>query len=108
MNSLGGRKAGKWRRKIYGTKRLVLDRDFYTCQYCGYSSQCLNEIRGLCIDHIIPVSYGGGNSPENLVCACDVCNRLVSDLYFDTFEEKRSFILERLSQREIKSYWKDL
>jgi len=50
------------------TKREVLRRDEYTCQYCGKRSP------NLTIDHIIPRRLGGTHSWENLVAACPNCN----------------------------------
>ena len=40
-----------------------------TCAYCGCTSGPFE------LDHIIPVSRGGGNDQENLTCACRACNR---------------------------------
>lgn len=57
------------RPKIALTKREILRRDNYTCQYCG------RRMRFLTIDHIIPRHAGGGHSWENLVAACQACNR---------------------------------
>ena len=50
------------------TKREVLRRDEYTCQYCG-----LHTIH-LTIDHVIPRRLGGRHTWENLVAACPACN----------------------------------
>ena len=50
------------------TKREVLRRDEYTCQYCG-----LHTIH-LTIDHVIPRRLGGRHTWENLVAACPNCN----------------------------------
>ena len=50
------------------TKREVLRRDEYTCQYCG-----LHTIH-LTIDHVIPRRLGGRHTWENLVAACPTCN----------------------------------
>ncbi|MDQ3572211.1 MAG: HNH endonuclease [Actinomycetota bacterium] len=55
------------RRKI--TRKAVLARDAYTCQYCGH------EAHGLTVDHVIPRSRGGGSEWENIVAACAPCNR---------------------------------
>ena len=51
----------------------IFDRDGYTCQYCGERGKKLE------CDHVIPVSRGGGNSDDNLVTACFVCNRSKRD-----------------------------
>ena len=50
------------------TKRNILRRDNYTCQYCGRKGEDMT------IDHVIPRSHGGEDSWENLVCACSECN----------------------------------
>lgn len=50
------------------TKREILRRDDYTCQYCGRRAIYLT------IDHIIPRRLGGQHIWENLVAACPACN----------------------------------
>ena len=50
------------------TKREVLRRDNFTCQYCGQRPSYLT------VDHIIPRRLGGAHSWENLVAACPTCN----------------------------------
>jgi len=50
------------------TKREILRRDDYTCQYCG------QKMSYLTIDHVIPRSLGGVHSWQNLVAACPSCN----------------------------------
>lgn len=52
------------------TRFMVLQRDDFTCQYCGRSAPTVK----LEVDHIIPVSRGGKNSTDNLVTACFECN----------------------------------
>lgn len=53
------------------TRRNVLARDKYTCQYCGKSSKDKTKMT---IDHVVPRSRGGDSSWTNLVAACDRCN----------------------------------
>ena len=55
------------RRKI--TRKAVLARDAWTCQYCG------SERSGLTVDHVIPRSRGGESVWENIVASCAPCNR---------------------------------
>ncbi|KAK7315654.1 hypothetical protein VNO77_34220 [Canavalia gladiata] len=49
------------------TRKNILFRDNYTCQYC--SSQ-----ENLTIDHVMPIALGGKWKWENLVTACAKCN----------------------------------
>lgn len=56
------------RPKVRLTKREILRRDEYVCQYCGMHTTSLT------IDHIIPRRLGGVHSWENLVAACPACN----------------------------------
>jgi hypothetical protein len=53
----------------------IFDRDNFTCQYCGRMPPDVM----LEVDHIIPVSKGGSNEPENLRTSCAACNRGKSD-----------------------------
>jgi 5-methylcytosine-specific restriction endonuclease McrA len=53
------------------SRRTVLARDHYTCQYCG---ACPGK-SALTIDHVLPRSRGGPTTWENVVTACDTCNR---------------------------------
>lgn len=47
-------------------RAIVLERDDYTCQYCGEPANH--------VDHIIPVCQGGADKLDNLVAACRFCN----------------------------------
>jgi len=51
-------------------RRNLFARDRNHCQYCGkHFSTC-----DLSIDHVRPRTQGGGDTWENLVCACIKCN----------------------------------
>lgn len=52
------------------TRFEVLRRDKHTCQYCGEKAP--HAI--LHVDHVIPVTLGGSDKPDNLVAACKDCN----------------------------------
>jgi 5-methylcytosine-specific restriction endonuclease McrA len=51
------------------SRRSLLSRDNYTCQYCGSTEHPLT------IDHVIPRSRGGKTEWTNVVAACVSCNR---------------------------------
>lgn len=51
------------------TKREILRRDDYTCQYCGHKTRVLT------VDHVVPRRLGGRHVWTNVVAACPPCNR---------------------------------
>jgi 5-methylcytosine-specific restriction endonuclease McrA len=57
------------RPRVSLSKREILRRDNYTCQYCGRKSSHLT------IDHVVPRHMGGPHHWLNLVAACSPCNR---------------------------------
>ena len=61
--------------KLRLTRKNILLRDDYTCQFCTNKF----KTEELTLDHIIPKSKGGKNTWTNLVCACVDCNRKKSD-----------------------------
>jgi 5-methylcytosine-specific restriction endonuclease McrA len=56
------------RPRVRLTKREVLRRDNYICQYCGQRASYLT------VDHVIPRRLGGQHAWNNLVAACPSCN----------------------------------
>jgi 5-methylcytosine-specific restriction endonuclease McrA len=64
------------RREASSMKRLrIYMRDKFRCQYCG-DKKPAGE---LTLDHILPRSRGGDNSPVNVVTACVACNNRKGD-----------------------------
>jgi 5-methylcytosine-specific restriction endonuclease McrA len=57
------------------SRRTVLARDFYTCQYCGAQPHKSE----LTVDHVIPRARGGTTAWENVVIACAPCNHRKGD-----------------------------
>lgn len=53
----------KWRK----LRQRILERDNYTCYYCGISTATH-------VDHITPLSKGGLDEFNNLISACQNCN----------------------------------
>ncbi len=52
------------------SRKNILLRDRYTCQYCARTSSAGE----LTLDHVVPRSRGGGSTWENLVACCIECN----------------------------------
>ena len=65
------------RRSSVNRDRLaILERDQYTCQYCGAGPL---PPRALHVDHVVPLSRGGQDAEENKITACAHCNLTKSD-----------------------------
>jgi 5-methylcytosine-specific restriction endonuclease McrA len=56
------------RPRVKLTKREILRRDNYTCQYCG------QHVPYLTVDHVVPRHLGGEQTWDNLTTACPACN----------------------------------
>ena len=68
----------------YKLRWQILERDKYTCQYCGQSAP---DVR-LEVDHKLPLVDGGTDDPSNLATSCWACNRGKNGL-------RQSIILKR-------------
>jgi 5-methylcytosine-specific restriction endonuclease McrA len=60
-------------KKIILSRKNILRRDGYRCIYCGRGDVTLT------VDHVVPLSRGGEDTWENLVCACVSCNNKKGD-----------------------------
>lgn len=72
-------------RKLYNFKvrNRILERDNYTCQYCGAKL----EWSELHVDHIVAKSKGGSNKDENYITACARCNSSKCDKSLSAYNE---------------------
>lgn len=62
---------GKPGNRYYALRWAVLERDNFTCQYCGQHAPNVS----LGIDYVTSVADGGEDSMENLKTSCYACNR---------------------------------
>lgn len=67
------------RRGAVWSRRRVLSRDGHTCIYCGARAGDRRGGRSLTktdftVEHLVPLSRGGGNTWGNTACACRWCN----------------------------------
>lgn len=89
----------------------IYRRDGHTCRYCGAMAPDVK----LTIDHVIPITLGGTDDPNNLVTACDDCNGgkssiapdapLVTDVAADTLRWRRAIEQARVefdAERQLK------
>lgn len=77
------------------SKRNIVRRDDYTCQFCGVK---LSE-NSVTIDHVIPKSKGGANSFTNCVTSCFDCNNRKSNL---TLEQSGMKLLRKPEHLKYK------
>lgn len=77
-------------------KRIVWEKCKGLCVYCLYPGEH--------IDHIVPYSCTQDSSLENLILSCARCNLLASALVFNTFEEKREYVLSKRRPEMMRDY----
>lgn len=78
------------------TKREVLRRDNYICQYCG------QHTANMTIDHILPRHLGGQYTWDNLVTACAPCNHRKGGR---TLEQAHMSLLHRPSEPPASAFY---
>lgn len=64
-------------------REIILNRDNQTCVYCGNPATH--------VDHIVPVSKGGLHVENNLVSACERCNKSKNNRDFLTWYLNQDF-----------------
>jgi hypothetical protein len=86
------------------TRFEVFKRDGFTCQYCGRQTpQVILEA-----DHVVPRVEGGGDELENLITACQDCNRGKGGIPLDVtapmldMEAQAELLQER--ERQLRAY----
>lgn len=92
-------------KRKYISKKIrfeIFNRDGFTCHYCGaHPPESILQI-----DHIIPVSKGGTNDPENLITSCQSCNIGKGANLLDKTELKIDEKIKDIeeSEEQIKQY----
>ena len=88
-------------------KRDVLEKQKNRCLYCGYEFKDILwnnhrykfytvEVRW---DHFSPFSYSYNNKHNNFVASCQICNKIKTNLMFETVEEVRDYVKYRRAKR---------
>lgn len=63
---------------LCGYGAVTLQRDKYICRYCGFDGSSFDNWLQMSVDHVKPVSQGGGDGKDNLVACCKACNSFTS------------------------------
>ncbi|MEZ4883139.1 MAG: HNH endonuclease [Chitinophagales bacterium] len=112
-----------------GVQASIYVRDKWCCRYCGYEiffSPSLKALETLapdkgyyhrngnkekmskllldrcgCIDHIIPITEGGTNDTDNLICACWKCNTRKSNDTTQNWKRK----IKNISDLKLANNW---
>jgi len=62
-----------YRTRVPYSKKNVIYRDKFICQYCGIKEKKMT------VDHVLPSSRGGKSNFENCVASCKPCNNKKND-----------------------------
>ncbi len=97
------------KRTVIYSKRLVYERDKWTCQYCRTKLTS----RTATIDHVLPRSRGGRSSFENCVASCETCNtqkanKLLRQTRFKLLKRPRKPFIHPLQGKigSMRNEWK--
>lgn len=71
--------------KVETIKNVIL-KSRSKCHWCEKELN-MNERYSWHLDHVLPVSKGGGNDEENLVVSCPKCNRTKANKHPDDFRK---------------------
>lgn len=89
------------------TRKNVLVRDNYTCQYCG----CHLTVKNLSWDHVIPRDKGGKTVWNNICACCYKCNRKKANKLLSECGmvlKKKPFAPQLVAGSESHSLFQDL
>ena len=67
----------------------VIARDKRICQYCGKGKLYKRQLH---LDHVVPECLGGQFTPDNLIVACNQCNRRKSK------KSQADYVADRIKQ----------
>lgn len=81
------------------SKKIVQKKYHSQNGICAYCDEDLNY--DFHVEHINPWTYSRSNEEVNIVLSCKRCNHLASSFVFNSFEDKREYILAK-RRKEIK------
>jgi len=96
--------------KVSYSKRAILERDDFQCQYCGQSL----SLKTATLDHVFPRGKGGRTTFENTVASCHPCNNGKGDIPLSNLNlklkkkpRKPEKVTFRLRLNTIEDEWRD-
>jgi 5-methylcytosine-specific restriction endonuclease McrA len=82
----------------------ILERDRYRCQYCGLDGLAnFENSLVMSVDFVRPRARKGTKNQHNLVAACRPCNLIKGRRAFTSFEEAKTYVLQR--RQELRKEW---
>lgn len=78
----------------------ILERDSFTCLYCGFSV-IDDDDNDLEVDHVIPIALGGKCVASNVATACWNCNRGKADRSLKEAERILAVVSDRNREYEV-------
>jgi len=82
----------------------ILERDHYTCQYCGLDGLAnFENSLIMSVDFVIPRARKGKKESQNLVAACRPCNVIKGSRVFGSLDEARTWVLNK--RAELRKKW---
>jgi hypothetical protein len=84
----------------------ILERDDYTCQYCGLDGRATFEnALVMRVDFVVPRAKKGKKDPKNLVACCGPCNTIKGTRMYKSFYEAKEYVLAR--REELRKAWEE-
>ena len=74
---------------------IVLEKYGGRCAYCGIKFDKMH------IDHVVPVSMGGGNEIDNLMPSCQSCNNYKMNFHLERFRDELQSQVMRARQYSL-------
>lgn len=87
-------------------KEYVKIRDKFTCHYRKLRQDITCDEK-LVVDHIIPISKGGSDRPDNLVCSCKNHNTAKDNMSYKEFTGKKSPEIESFKETVFMNVIRD-
>ena len=90
--------------KVYWRTRLS-EAQNHRCCWCGmHMTELQGREHSATIEHVVPISVGGKDDPENYAVACNKCNRRRGNTPADEFLKQPACNKVRVNYTELRQY----